>query len=293
MKILVTGATGFLGSHLCELFHAEGLEVVGVARDRAQLGCATELAERMAFVELAGLQASLRSTRFDAVAHAATAYGRSGESALSALVDANVAFPLRVLEACRNQNPDCRFLNTDSFFSKPGNSSEYMPAYAQSKRQLREWLQRVDRGVVNLRVEHVYGPRDRPPKFVPWLLAGLATGKPLRLTAAEQYRDFVHVEDVARAFLAVLRAPIQDGFLEYQVGTGTAVQVRLFVEEARRAAGSSSELQFGAIPPRAGEIEYSVADISALADLGWKPSITYVDGLASYAAHRHVEYSKR
>ena len=285
--MLVTGAAGFLGSHLCRALVDAGYDVTGLVRqgsDRARLH---PLEGRLQVRSLAGNEpaAHLFDGRgFDAVIHAATNYGRTAASHAD-LVHDNVLFPLAISEAHERHSPTGFFVNIDSFFSRLGRESLHLRPYTTTKRQLREWLglRRPTSVTVNLRLEHLYGPGDSTEKFVPWLLNQLVVERAPRvpLTEGTAQRDFVYITDVAAAVLMIVReaARHRPGMTDYEVGTGQAMGVRDFVTLAHALSGSHAELDFGAIAPRDGELSYSKADTSGLLALGWAPTHTPAQGL--------------
>jgi nucleoside-diphosphate-sugar epimerase len=288
MKVLVTGATGFLGSHLTRALAGRGDRVVVLKRSTSDLGRIRDLLPALALYDADRSGADrLLAEHGDlaAVVHTATCYGRNGEPD-EVVFEANTAAPLRLLQrAARAKVP--LFVHTDTCFSSGPLRYTYLRSYSLSKRQFTEWgehfASRGDVCFVNVKLQHPYGPGDSPDKFVPSILRQcLDNVETLRLTPGEQQKDFIYVEDVVSALLLVLDrcgeglAPFQ----EYECGTGVAVSVRRFVETAHALTGSRTRLLFGALPYREHEIMHSCADTSALRDLGWAPRHDLEEGLA-------------
>lgn len=279
--VLMTGATGFVGGHVARVLLALGHRVAALVRpSSARPASISGQVEWVAAEE--GL-AWIAQHQPDAVVHLATCYG---PARATEMIGTNVLWPLSLLEA--SFEAGCRlFIGTDTFFAKAGVDYPHMRGYIQSKRDFCHWarlaVQDVPDGrVVNLRLEHVYGPGDRATKFVPGLIARLRRhDAEIDLTPGDQLRDFVFVEDVAHAYAAVLgqRDRLPTGFNELEVGTGQAIQLRTFVETAAARLGSRSALRFGALPHRAGEIMRSSADVCALESLGWRASTTLEAGI--------------
>ena len=148
-----------------------------------------------------------------------------------------------------------------------------------------EWLRQLAGpvAVCNLRLEHLYGPGDDERKFVPWIIRQCLENVPeIKLTRGDQSRDFIYIDDAVAAFLCVLESSGKgQPFSEFQLGSGTAISMRKFVESVHAATGSTSGLNFGAIPHRYGETMFSKADISSLQSLGWEPAIDLETGLQS------------
>jgi nucleoside-diphosphate-sugar epimerase len=138
--------------------------------------------------------------------------------------------------------------------------------------------------VLNLKVQHFYGPGDDPTKFVSGLIARCLANVPeIPLTDGGQQRDFIYVTDVVSAMLELLNLPAgggpRGGFATYEIGSGSPVRVRELAELVHRLTGSRSRLNFGALAYRPGEPMLTCADTSALQALGWRPRVPLPEGL--------------
>ncbi len=286
MKVLVTGATGFLGSHLVRALVARGDQVVVLKRSQSDLARIRDLLPLLALynADQDGVDRSLSEHNdVAAVLHTATCYGRNGEPE-DVVFEANTVFPLRLLQrAARAKIP--LFLHTDSCFSSGPLRYPYLRNYSLSKRQFAEWGEhfagRGDIAFVNVKLQHPYGPGDSPDKFVSSILRQcLDNVAAIRLTAGEQKKDFIYIDDVVSALLRLVdRGAAGASFQEYECGRGEAVSIRQFVETAHNLVGSRTQLLFGALPYREHEIMYSCADTSALRRLGWSPRFGLREGL--------------
>lgn len=285
MRILLTGSTGFLGSHLCRAFVSAGHEVAAVVRETSDTRRIADLLESVELVDCSSSRflGSIRSGAYQVVVHTATDYGHGGRSA-SELLQTNVLFPLRILDALRSATLPARFVNTDSFFAKPGSGNQTLAAYTLGKEQLRQWLVLGSSGaaITNMRLEHPFGPQDSKSKFVPAMLERLLANEPeVALSPGDQERDFIYVSDVVDAYLTILERDPQrfGGFEEFEVGRGESLPLRSFVEMMKHVTGSESRLNFGALEAREGEIRLSCADTTALTQLGWRPTVSLERGL--------------
>lgn len=289
LRIMLTGATGFLGSHLARALVRNKHHVVILKRSFSDCSRLGDIAGELTSYDLDKTELRIpfeRHQPFDAIIHTATAYGRRDESD-AALVETNVTFPLQLLQASIQHGTEL-FLNTDTFSRTAlAWQATYMLGYHLTKKQFAEWgshLSAIHQTTfANLRLEHIYGPFDQSSKFIPfitnWCLRNIAE---LAVTAGEQKRDFVYVDDAVNAYLVLLenRSALPKGFVEYQVGTGQATSIRELVQKIHALTHSSIELKFGAIPYREKEIMCSQADTTALERLDWKSKVRLEDGLA-------------
>jgi UDP-glucose 4-epimerase len=122
--------------------------------------------------------------------------------------------------------------------------------------------------VTVLRIFNVYGPGERVPRLLPYIIQNARHGQPVELTACEQVRDFVYARDVASIFWRALECPPADGRLRIlNVGSGLAVPLKDFVCAAVRVLeeqGLKVRLKFGTRPYKPGEPMYYAADTSRL-----------------------------
>lgn len=295
-QILLTGATGFLGSHLLAALLAAGHEVIAVKRTTSSTSKIEPLLGHQALqlfnIDSEDPAALYKRSRVDTIIHTATEYGR-GEAPLYGILDANLILPLRLAEL-GIQKGVRSFINTDSFFNKAGNSYSNLLNYSLSKKSLLIWLEKLSTNlkIINVVLEHMYGPGDSDSKFVESVIqrVGFRKEPHIALTHGHQRRDFIFIDDVVQAYLYLVDYGRQNDFrLEtFELGTGQATQVRDFVEYVKELSGSSTGLGFGDIPYRADEIMYSTADISRLERLGWTPTVDVRTGvqriLNAYAA---------
>ena len=133
-----------------------------------------------------------------------------------------------------------------------------------------------------LRVFSTYGPGDSPHWFLQYALREFRAGKSPDLTLCTQLWDFLHVNDAARAISATAATPTASG--NFNLGSGSALPLRFWLDLLRSATNSSSEPNYGAVPFRPDQVMHLEADISKLtAATGWEPLISPADGIASLA----------
>jgi nucleoside-diphosphate-sugar epimerase len=280
-RILLTGATGFLGSHFLHGYLRNGHHVTILKRSFSNTRRIDDCIDRVKCfdIDIVPLERAFeRSGPLDCVVHTATNYGRQEEVA-SEVFETNLAFPLRLLQTAT-------FFDTPTFFNTTTVLYKYLNYYALSKKQFEDWGRILaEQGkiqFVNIKLEHVFGPGDDPSKFTTFILENLAKNVPrVELTPGEQERDFVYIDDVVTAYDVFLgTVDGQAGFQEFNLGSGHATTIRHFVETAKRIINSKTELLFGAKPYREHEVMRSEANIEELHKLGWKPRYSIEQGIA-------------
>lgn len=293
MNILLTGASGFLGSALARHLRDAGHQVALLLRPTSRLDrlCGMDSAFDIGRCATDGeVDAFVRRVQPDAVIHAACAYGRQGESLLQ-LADANLRLGLLMLQALQHTGLAVAFINTGTVLA-----SEVSP-YALTKHQFAQWgrfLAAQSAGqlrFINVLLQHMYGPGDDASKFTTHVLYACHRNEPtLKLTAGEQRRDFIYIDDVVSAYSTLLdQCTLLEPVLNIEVGSGVAPTIREFVETVHRLTASHTELLFGALPYRANEAMHCQADISRMNTLGWQPRFDLEAGLRKTI---ELEFSK-
>ena len=263
-RILLTGATGYLGSHLAKSLLKDGNAVLAIRRVTSSIGRLGSFSSEIQWLNSEKLMADSLGP-IDAIIHTATCYGRKQESAEEVL-SVNTLFPLRLLELAFRNDVGI-FINSDTSLPQDLNP------YSLSKKQFLMWGKFFVKShpiqFVNVKLEQVYGAFDDPQKLTSYIINGcLNNAKELQFTGGVQQRDFIHIDDVVSAYMTLLRTK-EPGFTEFEVGSGQSFSIRYFAETVKSICNSSTRLQFGAIPYRDGEIMHSKADITKLMALGW------------------------
>lgn len=280
MTILLTGATGFLGSHLLEGLLEKNYEVIILKRSFSNCWRIQAFLSKVVFYDIdkVSLESVFEENSINAVIHTATCYGRNGETNLE-IFNSNVLFSIQMLEYARIYRVET-FFNTDSFFNTESLQYDYLNSYTLSKKHFVDWGKNYssscDVQFINMKLQHVYGPKDDESKFVSWFIKQLKQEVPeIKLTAGTQKRDFIYVKDVVFAYLILLekRKELQS-YEEFEVGTGKSISVKEFllkivtVFEQKLGSPIKSKLIFGALPLREGEPQEIKANNSNLKLMG-------------------------
>jgi nucleoside-diphosphate-sugar epimerase len=127
------------------------------------------------------------------------------------------------------------------------------------------------------RIFHQFGPHEPAGRLVPAVIASLLKGEPARCTHGRQIRDFLYVEDVAAAFVALLNSDICGAV---NIGSGEPISLRHLITSLAEIIGTPLMVEFGALPPPPGDPPFLIPDVSRLREeVGWYPQFKLENGL--------------
>lgn len=280
--ILITGINGYLGSKLA-IRYKDKYHIVGLEYDTVNLS-RIEAYDFEVYGSKNGIQDNIfKNHQFDIIIHTATFYGRSDESN-SEMLYTNTYLPQVLVEKAAKYG--CQtFINTDTILDR------FTSPYALTKKQFRDWLkwytdQRQLR-IINLVLEHFYGPGTSKTNFITLMVQKMLNNEPeIALTKAEQNRDFLYIDDLLEVYDLMLQQHDNfKAFEEFNVGAGQNTNLKYILEFIKTHTASQSKLDYGAIPYRTNELMESNNDISKLKKLGWVPKTKVDDGLSQVINH--------
>jgi UDP-glucuronate 4-epimerase len=317
MKILVTGAAGFIGSHTAERLLQEEHSVVGLdnfdpyydpAVKRRNLTAA--LANpRYRFVEGdfgdAGLlDRLLPEERFDAVVHLAAQAGvRPSLQDPLRYERVNVGGLIALLEALRRHGPPRLVAASSSSvygnvtpapFREDAPCAQPQSPYGASKRASEVYLgmyaQLYGLKIVVARPFTVYGPRQRPDMAIASFARKILLGETITLYGdGSSARDYTYVDDIVDGLLGALAFPVSFGI--YNLGGERPVKLAELVRLLEEAAGRKAVVRYA--PMQAGDVERTCADLEcARRDLGYAPKVRIEEGLRRTVAWVREELAR-
>jgi len=293
MRVLITGATGFIGSQLARLLVQEGCEVYALLRPESDPWRIRDLLPALQVVEGDLLNPEkawsepLDAIRPEACFHFAW-YTEPGVFLQSALnlqyLVASVPLAMRLAEA------GCRKLVVPGSFSEYDQSLGYLAEdsairpntiYGSAKSALYQglalWAPSAGIDLLWPRLFSVYGPGEHEKRFVPAVITAALRGEATRLTPGEQLRDYLHVADVAGAVWAAVQSDLTG---PVNIGSGQPVAIRELATRIGAILGRPDLIRLGDLPYREGDPMFVCANTQLLRNAtGWKPRFDLEAGL--------------
>jgi len=284
--ILVTGANGFVGSHIVAQALSGALSVVAAARRTSGSG-----AIALDVCDSASVDAAFRAASPSVVIHCA-AYGVNySDQDPGRALEVNVHGSLSVLTAAARHDVQ-RFIHVGSCFEygvRADPISEdaalnptaiYGATKAAATTLMRERAQSLGIPIVVVRPFGIWGPGEAPYRLVPQVIRACLNRSPLKLTPCEVLRDLSYVEDIAAGILALSVAREVESGTIVNIGTGSGVLLRDFVRSVAAQLGGEDLMLFGALPYRPTEMPSLVADVTRLRRLlGDRPETALAVGV--------------
>jgi nucleoside-diphosphate-sugar epimerase len=291
-RVLVTGATGFIGSHSLSALKDKNHEVHATwLNNRRELdGIEWHRADLLDTAAIATLMRKVRPTHLLHFAWYAVPRDyreslenlRWCESGIHLLREFAEQGGSRAVLAGTSFEYDLRygFLSEDLTPSLP--STFYGTCKDSFRRVALEFSDRSGLSTAWGRIFYLYGPHEPRERLVPSVILSLLRGDKARCSHGRQVRDFLYVEDVGEAFVALLDSSAR-GVIN--IGSGEPITIRSIVGEIARQlqvpGQLTSQVEFGAIEPAQGDPAIVSADMRKMREeVGWVPRWSLTDGIA-------------
>lgn len=293
-RLLITGATGFLGLPCVRHARGTGIEVHAVARESRTLASTTAFSHVLDLFDTERVLvklAEIRPTHLLHLAWIATpgVYWTSPENERWRLASRNL---LNIFVELGGQRAAIAGTCAEYDWNGTGVCHEFgtptQPAtpYGAAKNSLRAWAEAFGHSAqISLawpRLFFLYGPREHPARLVPSVTNALLARQPAECTSSTQQRDFLHVDDAAAALVQLVLSDVTG---PVNIGSGEAVSVKTVVETIADIVGRPDLLRLGAKPMPPNEPPLLVADVGRLRnEVKWAPRIGLRQGLEDTVA---------
>ncbi|MCF3648449.1 NAD-dependent epimerase/dehydratase family protein [Synoicihabitans lomoniglobus] len=277
MKVIVTGATGFIGRQVVTSLQRCGHEVIGVGRSQINLFDPVAVDDFVAAQKPKGLihlawdttpgvywetPQNLRWTAGSLLLFESFAR-HGGRRAVVAGTSAEYQWGDNA-DLDESKTP----LVADSLYGVSKNALHQILAF---------WAQGVDVSLAWGRIFCTFGPHEKEGRLIPKLIAQLQRGKEFRFDSGSLVRDFLYVEDLGAAFAALFESEVKGAV---NLASGEALSIREIVTFLSESLRQSEKVRFDVLPDPVGQASRVVASINRLTtEVGWTPEISTRDRL--------------
>ncbi len=307
MKILVTGAAGFIGSHLCERLLADGAEVVGLDSFDEFYSPAikrSNIAECLEHKSFSLIEGDIRDTEcvagvlsrsdINTIVHLAARAGvRPSIEQPLLYQDVNINGTMVLLEAAKEYGiRNFVFASSSSVygnnkkvpFAETDNVDFPISPYAATKKACElichTYHHLYDMDIMCLRFFTVYGPRQRPDLAIHKFARLIENGKPIPVFGdGSMRRDFTYIDDIIQGVMGAIEHC--EGYEIYNLGESRPVRLDELIGEIEKALGKKAIINRQPVQP--GDVIQTYADVAkAKAKLGYNPQTDIADGLRAF-----------
>jgi len=308
MKALVTGAAGFIGSHLSERLLRDGWKVVGAdnfddfydpqTKRRNVAGCLKNKNFQLIEADIRDRNAMDKAVGdgVEIIVHLAARAGVRPSIAQPLLyADVNVNGTMVLLEAAKKHKISKFIFGSSSSvygnnkkvpFSEDDNVDFPISPYAATKKAgeliCHTYHHLYGICITCLRFFTVYGPRQRPDLAIHKFAKLIEQGKPIPVYGdGTMMRDFTYIDDIIDGTVAAINRLTSHEFNIYNLGNASPISVNDLVAKLEKALGKKAVKEY--LPPQPGDVERTYADITKAArELDYKPRTTIEEGLARF-----------
>jgi len=285
-RAIVTGASGFIGSHLIEHLRRAGWRVAVISRENSAQRLEAHPAISAVYSysgKTSEVNDALADFRPDVVFHLSSLFlAQHDSSKVEPLVSSNILFGTQLLDAMRLAGVTALVNTGTAWQNFAGDSYDPVNLYAATKQAFEDivlyYARTCGLRAITLRLFDSYGPGDSRPKLLALLLNAIKTGKELGMSPGEQILDLVYIDDICRAFLQtadLLRSQLSPSAAVYAVSSGERRTLREVVETLGQVTGRNVPVRFNVRPYREREV---MIPWSGLQLPGWRAEVSLAEG---------------
>jgi UDP-glucose 4-epimerase len=288
--VAVTGASGFIGQHLCRALLNDAREVHGLSRSKPAISDARLCWHEVDLTDLEATQKAMSSIHADLVFHLCSYAQGDRDFALVLPTFRNeLLASVNVLTSVTENKVERLIMIRSLEEPSPGEvpASPYAAAKAASRAYAMMFHRLYALPVVMVRIFMAYGPGQSAKKIIPHVINCMLRDEPLKIASPQRKVDWVYVDDVIRGLRAAAITPGLEG-KSIDIGSGEFLEISDVAQRIQRLIKSHSVVEFGKLPEGSVEQVRCADTRGARVLLGWSPSVSFDSGLA-----KTVEYYAR
>ena len=290
--ILLTGGTGFIGSHLLKTLLNENKKVILLKRSFSNTWRINELLDNQNLIlkniDEEPLNNIFNQYAIEGILHLSAFSQRAHKSnSVSKMIQSNIEFPTNLLENSVNNN--CKyFINTGSFFEyeltnppiSENNKIKPFNLYGSTKIAFEDLLKyyslNYDLKCSTLKLFTPYGPKDDTNKIIPYLIIKSIKKDPIHIKSPTKKLDFVYITDIMNAYLSLIKNIMKlDDYESFNVGTNIGTSIKDILNIIESILGKNNDVTYGNVENE--EIWCSNNKIKNM--LNWNPVISLQTGI--------------
>lgn len=292
--ILLTGATGFLGSHLLEALVDQSFKVLVIKRSSSDVWRIKHLLHKVECfdIDVFPLSEVFKAHKIDCVVHLATDYKKTHSfHDITPLLQTNISFGVELLElAAQNQTKSFLYMSTFFVYApsdsplKESSLINPLNLYAASKFSFEFFLdyhcKKYGINGITFRLFSPYGPKDQKDKLIPTIVRGALRNNEINLSGPLKRLDFIYTKDIVQALLFGILVPPEKitNHEIFNLGTGISHSIEEIVFKTEEITGNPIKVKWN--EARKKENSSVMAEISKVKEiLGWTPSFSIEYGL--------------
>lgn len=278
-RVLVSGATGFIGTELTKSLVQQGAHVTAITRSKPANN-AIDWIQVTETQQFPNDQIEINSPEF--IFHLATRFQAAhNPSDINSLIQSNIEFGVQLLEACKNIG--ARFINISSswqhYEGKPYSPVSLYAATKQAFADIALYYSETGLDFRDLAIYDTYGPTDERNKLIRLLLLAASTGTPIDMGEGSQLINLLYITDAVRAIMQIAEGPIERNGVSHAfvARAEKSISIKELVQTIERVTDRPINARWGARPERPREmlIDWQFGQALPL----WKPQVSLEDGL--------------
>lgn len=291
MRILITGATGFVGQNLVPMFanKCPDAEILLLCRNKEK--ARVLFSDDKAIIKDAEDWEGVKSFNPDVVLHLASlSTSRNDSEIIKPLLDSNILYGVRLLDALKGCEKLKLFVNTGSFAEYRWGAESINDAYLYTATKsafkffVDYYSQLTGYKYINVIPYTIYGGKPTIKRLMDYILESMDSKEPVDMTAGEQILDFTHVDDLCDFYVHVVSRindlqQVKNGE-NFHIGTGKGTTIRELASIMEEVYGKKCNINWGGLPYRDRDTMHAVAPIAKnMSLLGWQAKILLINGI--------------
>lgn len=295
MKVLISGASGYIGSHLLKNIDHKKYQLAVLVRNTSQPILPGTLIINS---NDTGWKTKVKTFNPDVVIHLA-AHLTSGddENQIDKLIESNIRFGTHLLDALKKTDISV-FINTGTFAAYHLKNGKRTPAYLYAATKtafhsIIEYYRSISRfKLIDIIPYTVYGGNHSAKKLIDYIYESLRSPEAIDMTPGEQVLDFIHIKDVTGFYVALLSGldQINKDYTEIHLGSGTGTTPKMIASLMEKFSNTKCNINWGGLPYRENDTMFSVApqNLSG-AQIGWYPTLDLEQGIQMFFKEKQAD----